>query len=121
ATPGTWRLSAGADGSFARFGAASGGDLFSLQCDARTRTITLRRSAPGATGRASLAITTSDGAQALSAFADAQGYVVTLPAGSPLLDQMAFSRGRFAVTLTGQPTLYLPSWTEVSRVIEDCR
>lgn len=39
----------------------------------------------------------------------------------PLLDAMAFSRGRFAVEVQGLPTLYVPSWPEVSRVVEDCR
>ena len=46
---------------------------------------------------------------------------VSLSARDSLLDAMAFSKGRFAVEATGQPTLYLPSWIEVSRVIEDCR
>jgi len=46
---------------------------------------------------------------------------VSLAARDPLLDAMAFSRGRFAVETAGLPTLYVPSWTEVSRVIEDCR
>jgi hypothetical protein len=39
----------------------------------------------------------------------------------PLLDAMAFSRGRFRVEVAKLPPLYLPSWPEVSRVIEDCR
>ncbi len=43
------------------------------------------------------------------------------PAGDPLLDAMALSKGRFAVETQGMPTLYLPSWAEVTRVIEDCR
>jgi len=34
---------------------------------------------------------------------------------------MAFSRGRFALETAGQETLYLPSWPEISRVVEDCR
>jgi hypothetical protein len=34
---------------------------------------------------------------------------------------MAFSRGRFAIETAGLPTLYVPSWPEVSRVVEDCR
>ena len=46
---------------------------------------------------------------------------LTLAARDGLLDAMAFSRGRFAVETAGLPTLYVPSWTEVSRVIEDCR
>lgn len=39
----------------------------------------------------------------------------------PLLDAMALSKGRFAVEIEGLAPLYLPSWAEVSRVIEDCR
>jgi hypothetical protein len=39
----------------------------------------------------------------------------------PLLDAMALSKGRFAVEVEGLPPLILPSWAEVSRVIEDCR
>ena len=46
---------------------------------------------------------------------------LTLAARDSVLDAMAFSRGRFAVETAGLPTLYLPSWPEVSRVIEDCR
>ncbi|MGE5953581.1 MAG: hypothetical protein ACM308_08200 [Qipengyuania vulgaris] len=40
---------------------------------------------------------------------------------SPLLDAMALTKGRFAVETPGLPTLYLPAWAEVTRVIEDCR
>ncbi|MEM7780516.1 MAG: hypothetical protein AAF697_09020 [Pseudomonadota bacterium] len=47
--------------------------------------------------------------------------VATLDARDPLLDAMAITKGRFAVELEGETTLYLPAWTEVSRVIEDCR
>ena len=44
-----------------------------------------------------------------------------VPADDPLLDAMAYSKGRFAVEIPGAPTLYLPAWPEVARVIEDCR
>lgn len=46
---------------------------------------------------------------------------VAIPARDPLLDAMAFSRGRFTIEVTGLETLYLPAWPELSRVIEDCR
>lgn len=46
---------------------------------------------------------------------------VSLRADDPLLDAMALSKGRFAVEVEGEPTLYVPSYAEVSRVIEDCR
>jgi hypothetical protein len=38
-----------------------------------------------------------------------------------LLDSMASSRGRFVVSVAGQPALVVPPWPEVARVIEDCR
>ena len=44
-----------------------------------------------------------------------------LSANDRLLDAMALSKGRFAVEVPGTTTLYLPSWAEVTRVIEDCR
>ena len=49
------------------------------------------------------------------------GAVLRMNAGDTMLDAMAFSRGRFMVAVEGMAPLYLPSWPEVSRVIEDCR
>jgi hypothetical protein len=45
----------------------------------------------------------------------------TLRPSDPLLDQMAFSRGRFLVTSEDGPSLVVPAWPEFSRVVEDCR
>lgn len=49
------------------------------------------------------------------------GVFVQLDSSDPLLDAMAVTKGRFAIETEGAPTLYLPSWAEVTRVIEDCR
>jgi hypothetical protein len=49
------------------------------------------------------------------------GVAATLTPGDPLLDAMALSKGRFAVAVDGAGMLIVPSWAEVSRVIEDCR
>jgi hypothetical protein len=38
-----------------------------------------------------------------------------------LLDSIAFSRGRFAVSASGTPALVLPAGPEIGRVVEDCR
>lgn len=46
---------------------------------------------------------------------------VVVNATDPLLDAIAFSRGRFAVEVAGLRTLYIPAWPEITRVIEDCR
>lgn len=46
---------------------------------------------------------------------------VALPPSDPLLDAIAFTRGRFTLEQAGTPPLVLPPWSEVARVIEDCR
>ncbi len=46
--------------------------------------------------------------------------VATLAAGDGLLDALAFSKGHFALEATGT-ALYLPSYPEITRVVEDCR
>jgi len=38
-----------------------------------------------------------------------------------VLDQIAYSRGRFAIEIAGLEPLIVPAWPEVGRVIEDCR
>ncbi len=68
-----------------------------------------------------MTIRTSAMTRALSADPGGNMLTTRLPANDPLLDAMAFSRGRFAVETAGLPVLIVPSWTEVSRVIEDCR
>jgi hypothetical protein len=44
-----------------------------------------------------------------------------IAAADPILDAIAFSRGRFAVNAAGVPSLVLPPWADVARVVEDCR
>ncbi len=117
ATPGNWRWSRSATGSDAVF--ADG--QFIMHCNPAQHTITLLRAASTASGQVPMTIRTSETARSLPAVPVAGGVGVTLSARDPLLDAMAFSRGRFAVEAAGTAPLYIPSWTEVSRVIEDCR
>lgn len=49
------------------------------------------------------------------------GNLLSLSARDHKLDQMAFSRGRFALDASNGHTLTLPAHAEVGRVIEDCR
>jgi hypothetical protein len=44
-----------------------------------------------------------------------------LAASDPLLDGIAFSRGRIAVAMAGGVPLVVPAWPEAARTIEDCR
>jgi len=124
-TPGDWRWSNVGGRSVATYGRI-GAPLLTMACDAPTRQVTLFRpaAAPQAT---SFTITATSSRKMFTGFAQASsgqapsGVSVAVPSSDPILDAMAFSRGRFMVESAGMATLYLPSWPEVSRVIEDCR
>ena len=122
-TPGDWFYSKTAQGSTARFGAPQSEARFSVVCDRARSTVSLVRSASSPVA-VPMRVRTETADRVLSA--EPQGgqlptLVATLPARDSFLDAMAFSRGRFAVEISGVPTLYLPAWPEISRVVEDCR
>lgn len=100
----------------ARFGPEQEPTLFSMTCDSRTGAIALMRG--GASTATTMTVLTTATSRSLTI---TPGAAATLSARDPLLDAMAYSRGRFAVQVPGLAPLYLPSWPEVSRVIEDCR
>jgi hypothetical protein len=111
--PGTWRYAAVGDTTEARFG-EPGAPAFTMRCDRARRQVLLIRA--GVTA-GTLSIRTYYALRSWPVSATG----VALSANDPALDQIAFSRGRFAVEADGLPPLYLPAWAEPSRVIEDCR
>jgi len=118
-TPGNWTWSMEGGRSTARFG----GDVLTVTCDRATGAITFARTGI-AEGQVPMTVVTEAVTRPVTGLAQAgPAPVVTLSftSSDPILDAMAFSRGRFALEATGLPTLYLPSWPELSRVIEDCR
>lgn len=121
-TPGNWSYARVDGGSLARFG-TGGNAVFGLGCMAGSRRLALLRYGSAATAGMPMVIRTETVDRTFSAQPSNDGQAVSagLPSGDPLLDAMAFSRGRFAVEVQGSAPLYLPSWPEVSRVIEDCR
>ena len=122
-TPGTWRYEATARGSTAAFGPVAATPLTTLACDRANGRVALRR-AGEAPGPVPLSITTSTATRAFTATPEAgpvPQLVLILMVRDPVLDTMAFSRGRFVIEVAGLPALYLPAWSEVGRVIEDCR
>ena len=104
-TSGQWSYVSTATGSEARYGA-----LFAMHCDRATRTVIISR--PGA-APAVMTIATDSVTRNLPVGG-------RLLANDPILDAMAFSRGRFIVS-GGGATLAIPSWPEAARSIEDCR
>jgi len=115
-SPGDWSYVPDRQRPYALF--RTEGAAFKMICEP-DRTISLVL----AGGRsASLLIRTSFGERRLSASpAGVHQIAASLPASDPLLDQMAFSRGRFLVQAEGGPALVVPAWPEPARVIEDCR
>lgn len=118
ATPGDWTWSAEGGRSVARFGDG----VLTLTCDRAAGAVTLARRGQAASSSA-LTVRTTSISRVLSATPSpgAGAIAVSFIPRDSLLDAIAFSRGRFAVESPGQPTLYVPSWPEISRVVEDCR
>ncbi len=91
---------------------------FTLRCEPN-RSVTL-----GLTGAqaSSLIVRTSYGERRLPASAvHVNDMLASIAASDPLLDEMAFSRGRLLVQAGGGPALIVPAWPEIARIAEDCR
>ena len=103
---GQWSYVATATGNEARFGRH-----LLLLCDRPTRTVTISRPE---TPIAALTIVTDTQSRTIPPNGRLSAY-------DPLLDAMAFSRGRVLVSGGSGAVLALPSWPETARAIEDCR
>jgi hypothetical protein len=117
-TPGDWRYAAGT----ATFFAPDGSTLLTLRCGGGA--VTLERAGVGNEFAPTLIVRSEflDRALSPTATAGPPGSTAgSVAAQDPLLDAIAFSKGRFAVESAGLPTLYVPPYPEVTRVIEDCR
>lgn len=123
-TPGSWSYRPEASGSTASFGLAASGAVLTLRCEVATRRIHVIRAGQMSASSGQMIVRTSFGAAAWPAqnMAGAIPFVTAVrSAGDAALDQIAFSRGRFAIEIAGLPPLIAPTWAEVTRVIEDCR
>ena len=123
ATPGSWNYDDRGNLTLAVFVTPTRGTAMAIHCDRPSRTIWLIMA--GQTGGApTMVVRTETATRALAAKLDLGEFanvIATLRGDDPLLDAMALSKGRFAVEVQGLPPLIVPSWAEVSRVIEDCR
>ncbi len=114
-TPGDWRWRSEGGRSVASYGT-----VFAIACDTGQRVLTIELAAP-VTANQIIVFATTSLRRALSVSAQGEKAVTSLASSDPLIDAMAFSRGRFMVEAGDTPPLYLPSWPEISRVAEDCR
>jgi len=106
-TAGEWRYIVTATGSQALFANA-----LELRCERSARRVQLRRIAPG-TAPAPIIVATDTAERTIAA----DGW---LDARDPLLDAIAFSRGRFVVAGGGE-RLVIPAFPEAARSVQDCR
>jgi hypothetical protein len=121
-TPGNWVYRQDDRGSIGYFGETGKNAIVTLRCDKARKRIYLSRA--GSAIGPQMQVKTSASAKVMSA-ASAGGnpsYVAAeLSPVDPILDAMAYSRGRFTVEASGHQPLAVPAWAEISRIIEDCR
>jgi hypothetical protein len=118
--PGIWIYGTDERGSRALFGRAETEALVVVRCERPARRIFLsvRGSAPDTL---TLRATSAVKAFAARPAGTTSDYVaVEIAPTDPILDALAFSRGRFAVAL-GTRVTTVPAWPEFTRVVEDCR
>lgn len=116
-SPGGWRYRREPGGqSRAQYGLAMG-PVFQFVCGPGRAIAMIRATAPAGP----LTVRTSTVARSLQAGTTGAGLTAQVSANDPLLDAIAFSRGRIAIEAPGTVPLILPSWPELARVVEDCR
>ena len=118
---GSWSYLPFRGGSHAAFTDTSAVQRVILRCNRATRMVSIVRTGIAAAAP-TLSVWTTSMARSLPARVDAtRTLTADLRATDPLLDAIAFSRGRFATGAAGAPMVAVPAWPELSRVIEDCR
>lgn len=118
---GSWTYAASADGSEATFANASGQPQLTIRCTRSTRRVAIAKPASGAAPFISI-WTSAQSKSAPASFNPATNRLTAdFAAYDAFLDAIAFSRGRAAFSVGSAPALVVPTWSEISRVIEDCR
>lgn len=123
-TPGDWSYRADTNFTYANFGTGPDAVVFGMRCDKANHIVSLGRTS-AAKAAVPMQVKTESITRLFTAEPQQAGqyHIVRarLPAADSFLDAMALSKGRFAVEVPGEAKLYIPSWPEVTRVIEDCR
>jgi hypothetical protein len=123
ATPiaGSWSYAPAPDGSEAVFANAAGSPQLWVHCSRASRRVTISKADTAASPTVTV-WTSSLSRSVASSFSPATGRLtIDLANYDPLLDAIVSSRGRIGVSAGSQPSLVVPPWAEVARVIEDCR
>jgi hypothetical protein len=119
--PGNWTYATTSDGTEASFLDASARPQLFVRCTRASRIVTIAK--PAVAAAPFLNVWTSSQTRNLPASYNPATYRLSasVTAVDPLLDAIAFSRGRFAVSVSNTTPLVVPAWEEPARVVEDCR
>ncbi|MDB5677981.1 hypothetical protein [Sphingomonas bacterium] len=117
-TPGDWRYVQRPEMSQVQFDTDA--DVLSFSCERAARRVVLTGILPGPVTIRTTTMTRTI-APAGNFKSDLPVMSITFAANDPLLDAIAFSRGRFVVEQAGRRPVVLPPQAEIGRVIEDCR
>jgi len=122
-TPGTWVYVNELSETLAVFGTGPGEGRFLLRCAGGKVGLARVTDTPATQPRAMSVSTETVTRQLLASPVPRRERIVAveLDPRDSLLDAMAITKGRIAVQVEGEGTLYMPAWVEISRVIEDCR
>jgi hypothetical protein len=120
--PGFWVYRQDARGSIALFGPANSDATVTLRCDKQRQRIYLARAGTGASGtmtiRSSLTLKSFN---AVSTGGTPPYIATEIMPTDRILDAISSTRGRIALETTDMASIAVPIWSEVPRVIEDCR
>lgn len=119
---GTWVYRTDTRGSLALFGLEGADATVTLRCDRARSSIIL--SVAGNSAQGSMLVRTSSAMKTLPTIPASTGpayLAAEISPRDPILDAIAFSRGRFAIEVSGLRPMAIPNWAEMARVIEDCR
>lgn len=121
---GTWIYREDDRGSLALYGEPNSAALFLVRCNQADRRIifSFEGNLETASGTIAFQATHGEASYAAQNSSGAQPYIVAATNGADeYLDTIAFSRGRIAITVTGQTAVAIPNWPQMTRVFEDCR
>ena len=118
---GIWTYRALPGGSEARFIDSTNTARLTIRCTRMSRQVNISHTS--AIAAANLLVWTSSASRTVPVRFEPNAMRVTadFSALDPLLDAIAFSRGRVVMMLAGGVPLVVPAWPEAARTVEDCR
>ncbi|QLC22885.1 hypothetical protein HFP51_12240 [Parasphingopyxis sp. CP4] len=121
---GTWIYREDDRGSLALYGEPDSDAVFLVRCNMADRRIYFSLAGAMTSGSGTMAFQATHGERSYAARngSGASPYIVAATdATDDYLDMIAFSRGRIAITVSGQSLVAVPNWPEMTRIFEDCR